>query len=212
MRAVGVSILALTACVGGGRVNIAPLPPEPTPEQRVALWEMYRPHGNVDEIVTVCSNQGGCDRSEQRVIIFGDHRIVRESEDLAPLVAPDSETMMHSRRAQRFASHANMWSVAGLVAGATGLVMLLGGNDNVRLYGIGILLVGGGIAGYESRADARDARNATSESFAAYPNDLAARLRVCSNGLAVVPCEAPPPAPPPPQPPATNVPARTATR
>lgn len=205
MKLLGLVGVMLTACVGGGggHLKVDPLPPNPTPEERVALWERYRPHGNVDEVVRICS-RGGCDRTEYRVIAFGDGRIVRDPDDLAPLVAPESETVAHTRRAERFASRANWWFAATAVAVVSGFVLSVAGNSNHNGTeldtGVGLLLGGTLIGGAMVRAEARNARNAASEAFGAYPTDLAARLHVCSSGLAVVPCEAPPPpaAPAPP--------------
>lgn len=198
----GLVAVGVTACASGGHLKVDPLPPNPTPQERVALWERYRPHGNTDEVVTICQRGGGCDRTEYRVIVFGDGRIAREPEDVAPLVAPDSETVAHTRRAEHFASRANWWSAASAITVVSGIILGFAGNSanngSELDAGLGLILVGTLVGGTMIRAEARNARNATSEAFGSYPTDLANRLHVCSSGLAVVPCESSGPPPPPP--------------
>lgn len=204
MKYLGLVVVGGMACASVEHVSVTPLPPDPTPQQRMWFWEAYRPRGDVTEIITSC-NGHDCFSSKNKVIQFADGRIARDPEDLAPLVAADSRTMHEAHRATRVAREAHCVWLGGLAMIAGGLVAGADGNqsydDTERNVGLGVMaagLVTAIIAGGVNRHIAHAAQDAA---IAAYPHDLAEQLHVCFNGVTMVPCELNTPGAPPPPPP-----------
>src|SRR3569623_3310501 len=101
-------LLGLAGGAGGGapageHVQLAPLPPSPTPDQRGWSGNAVRPRGELTESTTTCDRHGGCFTTTNGAIELPDGRTVRDPEDLAPLVAPESVTLAHARKANRAA-------------------------------------------------------------------------------------------------------------
>lgn len=183
---------AASACASVEHVSITPLPPDPTPQQRMWFYETYHPTAKGEEIITVC-NGNACNSTRHPLVRLGDGRVVRDPDDLAPLVAPDSHMLAESRRAHRADLHAHLWALGTVVAVVAGLAIGVDGhnnNDSGELgLGVGIgaggLLVGA-IGAYIVREHAHDARVSA---FSWYPHDLAEKLHVCWTGAQTVPCE-----------------------
>jgi hypothetical protein len=204
MKYLGLVVVVVAACGASvDHIAVTPLPPNPTPDQRMWFWEAYRPRGDVIEYVTRCYH--GCSTTKNKVIQLADGRVVHDPEDLAPLVAPDSRTLREAHRANSTAQSGRWWTLGGLAMIAGGLVLGADGNQSddttERNVGIGVMVVGlatAVIAGSITRSTVYDARSAA---FAWYPHDLADNLHVCFNGTTVTPCELNTPGAPPPPPP-----------
>jgi hypothetical protein len=192
MKLMGLVVVGVTACAGVQHVDVAPLPPNPTPDQRMWAWETYRPRGDLVEVITRCG-RGGCSTTSNKVVAFADGRLVRDPEDLTPLVAQDSRTAVEAHRATHQLHRGQTWALVGAGMLVGGFVVAMKGNQNddstEQDIGIGVM-VGGLIAACAGswiiRTDVREARDTA---LTWYPHDLADQLRVCFNGTAVVPCE-----------------------
>jgi hypothetical protein len=210
MKCLGLVVVAVTACAPSlDHVAITPVPQNPTPAQRQWFWDTYHPAGKGMETLTSCTRDRygtHCDTTQRPFVILPDHREVRDPADFAPLVAPDSRTMVAAERAHAADRHQDSFAIATVVGLVAGVVVAVYGHSNANdtlLYGgIGLaatsILVGG--AGRMIEKDG--ALEARSKAFGWYPHDLAENLHVCFNGVTVTPCEentpgAPPPAPPP---------------
>jgi hypothetical protein len=199
-------LTSVTACFGGGRrVTFRPLPTTLSPAQRVDAFHRYRENTKEWMVLRRCG-QGSC--SDSKVMLLGDRTAVYVAEDLLPLVDPQSETARAARRSARQSSRANLWMGAGILSLVAGLVVGTRGLGEGDIHDTTNMKIGGVIAGagfitaiafvVHHAGNAEDAKN---RAFRSYPRDLAARLRVCVQGIAVVPCEAPLPPQPPSQPP-----------
>jgi len=184
--------VAATGCASVEHVSVTPLPPDPTPQQRIWAYETYYPAAKGEEVIKYCRGIQ-CNETRNPVVKFADGQLVRDPEDLAPLVSPESHTMSEAHRATRAHANAGWWGL-GMVAGIVGGLVVAGeGNDannttelEVGLgVAVGSLLVGG-IAAYIERDHVHDAR---ATAFAWFPHDLAEKLRLCWNGAQSVPCE-----------------------
>ena len=131
---------------------------------------------------------------ENKVIQFADQRVVRDPEDLAPLVAPGSRTMREAHRATRAARTGHYWWLGGAVMIGGGVVVGAHRNqtedDTERNIGIGVMVVGVATAIIASAVTRHTVRDARETALAWYPHDLAENLHLCVNGVTVMPCEA----------------------
>ena len=204
MKYLGLVVVAVTACASVEHTAVTSLPPNPAPNQRMWFWGAYRPRGDVTEMITTCSRDG-CFTSKNKVVQFADQRVVRDPEDLAPLVAPDSRTMREAHRATRAATTGHHWWLGGVALIVGGVVVGAHGNqaadDTERNIGIGVMVVGAATAIIASAVTRHTVRDARETAFAWYPHDLAEKLQLCLNGVTVMPCEAIVPGAPPPPPP-----------
>lgn len=202
-------VVALTSCGAPSveHVALAPLPPNATPEQRVWIYNALSPRADLTERTTSCDRHGACFTTDKAALELSDGRVVRDPEDLAPLVAPESSTLAHAHKASHAASRLTWWGGAAITALVGGFLLSMhghdDGNDTELEIGLGVALGGlvmGAAAGVIERDNINDERRAA---FATYPHDLAARLALCVNGQIVMPCEQNAPAyvaPPPPDP------------
>src|SRR3954469_3103088 len=121
--------VAAIGCASVEHVSVAPLPPDPTPQQRTWAYETYYPAAKGEEIIRYCRGIQ-CNTTRNPVVRFADGRLVRDPDDLAPLVAPDSHTMIEAHRASRAHANAQWWGL-GMVAGILGgLIVSAHGNDS----------------------------------------------------------------------------------
>jgi hypothetical protein len=199
---------AASACASVEHVSVTPLPPEPSVQQRMWAYETFHPAGKGEELITVC-NRNGCNTTRHPFVQFANGPMVRDPEDLAPLVAPDSKTLSEAHRATRADSRASWWGLGMVIGIAGGFIVSADGNsrgnDTELEVGLGValgsLLVGAAGA-YIERDTVYTAR---ASAFSWYPHDLAEKLHVCWNGAAVVPCESIAPGAPPEQPRDPNI-------
>src|SRR3569623_661180 len=103
MKLLGLVVVAGCGAPSVEHVQLAPLPPSPTPDQRVWIFNAVRPRGELTESTTTCDRHGGCFTTTNGAIELPAGRTVRDPEDLAPLVAPESVTLAHARKAHRAA-------------------------------------------------------------------------------------------------------------
>jgi hypothetical protein len=204
MKYLGLVVVTVAACAPVEHVAVTPVPPNPTPQQRMWFWDTFRPEGNVEEVITVCRSTGGCTTTRNTVIRFTDRRVVRDPIDLAPLVDPASRTRLDAESAIQSRHHARLWAVATVAGVIAGLALGVDGHnsDNTTELGIGIGIGAGSLlaGAIGSNIAAHNAREASASAFAWYPHDLAEHLHVCFNGVTVMPCEANTPGTPPPPP------------
>jgi len=193
MKLLGLVVVAGCGAPSVEHVQLAPLPPSPTPDQRVWIFNAVRPRGELTESTTTCDRHGGCFTTTNGAIELPDGRTVRDPEDLAPLVAPESVTLAHARKANRAAGRLAWWGAGAITALAGGFLVSMNGHDNGNdtelEIGLGVAVGGlmlGAMAGYIERDTINDERRAA---FASYPKDLAARLSLCPSGQLVMPCE-----------------------
>lgn len=196
MKWLGLGLGLVVAACGAPsveHVELAPLPPSPTPDQRVWIFNAVRPRGELTESTTTCDRHGGCFTTTNGAIVLPDGRTVRDPEDLAPLVAPQSGTLVHAHKASRAAGRLAWWGAGAITALVGGFLVSMNGHDNGNdtelEIGLGVAVGGlmlGAMAGYIERDTINDERRAA---FASYPNDLAARLSLCPSGQLVMPCE-----------------------
>src|SRR3569623_2950319 len=127
-------LLGVVVVAGGGapaveHVQLAPLPPSPTPDQRVWSFNAVRPRGELTESTTTCDRHGGCFTTTNGAIELPDGRTVRAPEDLAPLVAPERVPHAHARKASRAAGRLAWWGAGALAALVGGFLVSMNGHD-----------------------------------------------------------------------------------
>jgi hypothetical protein len=185
-------VLVLVGCGTNHHITVPPLPPQPTPEQRLDIWQHWHSRAHATETVTTC-NRVSC-RSEDHAIVQLEGGVeVRHVEDVLPLVPADSNTARAANEVLRLRAKRSKynWLMAiGSVVGAT--VAIVGAREDsmaVGFSGVGVLagsLVVGAIGKYFVD---EDIDVVTKRGFDSYDQDLAHRLQVCVRGMAVVPCE-----------------------
>jgi hypothetical protein len=182
-----VLLLSLVACAPS-HVNFPPPATDLTPEQRVDEYNHLV--GTKEHWISQNGNM------VQHSIILQDGREVYYPEDLIPLVAPDSATATHARKAASARTSASRWSLVGSLAFLTGLIVTFKSFDSSPTgtrIGLGIALGGliawGGVGTYYKFKTTSQ----THAAYEAFDDDLAARLNVCVAALQIVPCEVVPP-------------------
>ena len=142
-----------------------------------------------------CNGRGGCATNTERTMYLANGTQVHHAEDLLPVVAPDSAAAASVHAAQRSASSRRtyvMVALAGLlVAVVAGHQAFssdedVGGGTKLALYGGGAVFVVGAIGSYYYGQEADMAHD---DAIHQYNEGLAKQLRVCVDGLRVVPCE-----------------------
>lgn len=183
---------------GPAHVHLTPLPPNPDPAQRVALYQQYRPTAVITTALVNCI--GSC-QPETEGLVLGNGMKVQHPEDVLPLFSPDSST---ARAASRLASahrRQNLWTAAfigGLsVGGGLSIDGHVNGNASEQVAGVALVVAALGclVGDYVEGRGMRENQEAV---YGNYDRDLARELRVCTRGFAIVPCEASgPPGPAP---------------
>jgi hypothetical protein len=174
------------------------------------FWESYKPVAKGEETISHCRGIS-CNTTHYPLVRIADGRRIRDPDDVAGLVAPDSRTLREAQRADRAAGRIKWWGL-GLVAGlAGGFILSAHGNDvndtTMIEVGLGIALgsiIIGSAGAYIEKTNVEEAR---ATAWGWYAHDLADELHLCFNGVNVVPCEAnasapgapAPPTPPPPR-------------
>jgi hypothetical protein len=203
MKYLGLVAVAVIGC-GPPHVTVHPLPPNATPQQRMAMWQQYRPTGELTETFRSCGGRGvhyGCSSSSNKGLIFADGEVVRDLTDLEQLVSPTSETAQHVHRAQSYRHRAILFELAAAAAVVGGFYVASHadqGSSDVKT-GIGIMIGGLLVGGIGAAIEIHGQHAERDAAFGWYPHDLADQLHLCFNGLAVTPCESvtPSSAPPP---------------
>jgi hypothetical protein len=186
--------LLLAGC--STHVDLTPLPPRMTPEQRVQAFAKLRVAERGTETVVACAGRR-CGASPRPVLILADGTEVRQAEDLLVVVPPDSATARSARRVTELKSRSGWVKAGGLAGFLTGLAIAYKGvstdepNFTIMGIGVGVALATGITAGVMSTLMARDAQRYTRQAFRTYEDDLVQHLALCARGLALVPCEAP---------------------
>jgi hypothetical protein len=200
-------IALVTVLLGACRahVDLEPLPPRLTREQRMNAFEKLRPQERSTEIAVSCRGTA-CSTAINPMLVLGDGTEIQEPDDLLVVVPPDSETARAAARAARVRSQ-RTWLAVGTVLGAfAGLAMFTyegwrshqefasGNADESTLgslayVGLGVGL-GSALVGYIGHHYLQGRENAHKRrAFASYETDLASRLQICATGLRLVPCE-----------------------
>ena len=186
MKRAGVLIL-VAACQ---TANLPRLPVQMTPAQRVTIFQQW--HGTI-ETDAVSGQQ------ETVSITFANGNSTSDPEDLLPVLPPDSEAVRHIRASSGLRKRSVAWWAGGVVGFAVGLIVgfNLVGRDRQGdqdwstakypiIAGLGALIVGSAVF-YFYRQRAFDE---ASRAYNTYNADLATRLQVCVDGLAVRACDA----------------------
>ena len=190
---VALAVVVLASC-GHGHVSFPTPPPTLTPEQRVGAYNQLV---GTEEHTVVSRNYSS------HSIILANNLEVYYPEDLEPLVRPDSETMRHVNASLRARHSRSMWRLAGyplaIVGGLSWLATAGSDTAGTATKAVGPVLLLSGLAalGVSIYYDFVN-RSETTDAYHSFNDDLATRLAVCVNGLAVVPCEMMQQAPPPP--------------
>lgn len=140
-------------------------------------------------------------RIDNESIVLGDGRQVREADDLLPVVGPESNTALHARAAADAEHRQLIGALVGIGIAALGGgiwyssrsddVQNIPGSDTGKVAGIGLVTFGTVITLFTAAWFHSEARDEERAAFASYGDDLAARLQVCVDGLAVKPCGEP---------------------
>ncbi|MFO0556441.1 MAG: hypothetical protein U0269_00340 [Polyangiales bacterium] len=187
--------LSLSACAP--HVSLPAALPRTAPTQaRLAQYNALRPMQTMT-VVTV-GNNGGSSMATQTMLANGTN--VYYSEDLLPLVGPNSQSWRHTETAQTLESVSTWTTVGGvLLAGAGAALIVLGPSslrwnvDTTITVGLGFLIpaalsaLTGGITRYVAGWQRRDA-------FLAFDNDFRGNLGLCLTGTGFADC-APTPLP-----------------
>ena len=200
----------LIGCVS--HVTLPVPPPTLTAEQRIGWFNSLAGETEKTTTITTCQNLSCSTRIEKEMRLVNGTTI-EASEDLLPVVRPDSTTAQHARAARRARDRGSSWAWGSL--GAAAAIVLVSSlvadapspEDHTLLYAWGAaatVATVGYIVNYVSKAEAVEEDGFA---FRAYTKDLADRLNVCVLGYQLVPCEYRPPPPAPSGPPGANEPA-----
>lgn len=158
---------------------------------------------------TTCSNRGGC--SSTQYLVLADGSEIWHPEDLAPVVAPQSEAGASMRRLLQLQERAWFWRKVMLVPMGVGIAFAVAAiaTESAPLGWSALGLIGGGfvVGGAGVIVSNFRIRKATYQLFEQYDGGLAAQLNICARGMAVVPCDAPD-TPTPPDPVLRSLPQR----
>jgi hypothetical protein len=198
-------ILAYGPCVAvalaGCLVNVplqAP-PPNASPDERMQAYANLAPAATTTSVVV--TNNAVTVHSE---LILHGGQIIADPADLLPVVDPQSVTAVAAQRSADARSTARVWGIAALVGVVAGAIVLAAdgiqtpgvdamGNATggitttgvVAIVGMSVAAVVGGIGAAYYNHIAHEQKQAA---FATYDDALRAHLRICANGLQVVPC------------------------
>jgi hypothetical protein len=206
-------VVAVAGCVQAGtHVGFREPHENLTPDERVATFEAYRGITETTVICTNCLQQETDDRSMR----MANGIVVHRADDLVPLVSKYSTTAEHARATTRATWRDLWWTVASGAVVALGTYLWYSAASSKdtpspkteERIGIG-LVIGGVLASVGAGIYYRVRFNSeTHLAYKSFNDDLADRLRVCSDGLLVVPCETltAPPTPAAPTTPTTKPP------
>lgn len=187
------------ACGGPQHVELAPMPTNLAPAQRVEVFNRLRRAGEIRTVTTSCGNYG-CRTSTSTSMVMANGTVIDLAEDLLPLVPRDSATGRAATSAGEAHDRASWWGKAAWLTGTVGFGVLMYGFYKVNTPEeiIGGTLFGAGVAaGIVWAVSYYDAKLDTRAAFDHFTPDLANELALCVSGLSIVPCEAPPSAPAP---------------
>lgn len=191
MRGVLVVVLVAVGC--GQHVELRPLPPALASEQRLGAFQQLREGAKAEETITTCFSNGGCASHTRPVLVLANGEEIREAEDVEPVVDPGStagiavQKIHHRKRIKHVIQAA---TVLAVIVGGYTLVKGFERHDRDLDTAGAIIGVIGGLGGLFAIVIANDSiAEAQRTVFAHYDEGLAARLQLCVNGLALVPCE-----------------------
>jgi hypothetical protein len=206
MRAGWIATIALVSACSRPHVTLPTIPPDLPPDQRVQVFNDLHATGEKTVTTTSCNGMGGCSTNVDKTLFLANGTRVYHAEDLLPVVGPESTTagavrdMQESRRKARVYSLISIASAVGFI----GIVVFSFRGDNPGFSTpaeLGLLATGAGVlvGGFGAWWQTRQAVAHWADANEGYNEGLAQRLNVCTNGLAVVPCETgvPPPQPQP---------------
>ncbi len=187
-------VLGLVACSTNHHIKVPPLPPQPTPQQRLDIWQHWHSRAAQTERVTTCSRVS-CDTREHAIVVLEGGVEVRHVEDLLPIVAPDSTSARAAHEVLRLRDKRPKYNwIMGLGALVGTGVTITGAKEDsmaIAFSGVGIIAVTAIVGVVAKHFIDKDIDAATNRGLDAYNDSLAARLNVCVQGYAIVPCEAP---------------------
>lgn len=206
MRAGWIAGLALISACSRPHVTLPTIPPDLTVEQRVQVFNDLHATGEKTVTTTNCNGMGGCSTNVDKTLYLANGTHVYHPEDLLPVVGPESATALAVRDVHEARRKARVYSWVSIASavGFIGLVVFSFRGDSPGFSTptkLGLLATGGGVlvGGFGAWWQTRQAVEHWGEANERYNEGLAQRLNVCTNGLAVVPCESgvPPPQPQP---------------
>jgi hypothetical protein len=171
------------------------LPAHASPQERVDAFRRLVTRTEWTVRTTTCRNTGGCSTTAASSIELGDGTVVRHADDLLPVLPADGAAARNARASARARRRKHIATLVSLGASIGGVALLYDrlhrdtGSTRELKAGLGMLLVAGisAVVYGVSNAQEEDRRVAA---FRTYPDELAAHLRLCSTGLALVACEA----------------------
>jgi hypothetical protein len=195
-------VAAASACATG-HVDLRPLPPNPTPQERVALFNAYKPTGLAVDLGVHCAVAGTylqeCTPTVDNTSLMLGSVEVRRPEDLLPVVAESSESAKQARAAQTASDDAELVGIGGLGLAVIGALVWvesrsddsqnIQGSPTAQAVGLTRAATGVAIAAlgswlFHARAEAH-----MRAAFATYRAGLAERLQICFTGFTAYPCE-----------------------
>ena len=192
MRAAGWGLVLLVTGCFNRHVEIPTPPPDLTPEQRLIAFEQYREGGRGVEWTTTCGRHG-CTTTSRNLLLLRNGSEIRYAEDLLPVLSPKTPayraavTAQHARRRVR---QFQLFALGGFLGGI-GLVVLAVKAESLPIgYTGAVIMIGAPIAGVTGWiVNIVRGSVATNVVFETYDQSLAETLQICSQGLAVVPCD-----------------------
>ena len=181
-------------------VTLPTVPLDLLPEQRVQMfYQLYATRENT-VTTTTCQSGGGCSTNVDKTLYLANGTQVYDPEDLVPVVSPDSATARAVHNVHEERRKVRTYGMLAMACMAGSFFFLFKGDDlgSSALVKVGLPVTFGGalISAVLGRHHFRAATAYWSEANESYNAGLAQRLRVCTNGLAIAPCESAPPSAP----------------
>lgn len=184
----------VVSCVLGGcfpeHVDLAPLPPSMTPEQRLAAFAYLRATAREE---TVTCQGFSCSDPSNTGVVLGSGQMVQQAGDLLPVLAPDSAAAEEARGARSSEDRRKWWYLAGAVTlfgGGYWLSHTSNSDTGDFSTAAAVFTLGGTLAvilGFT--VDRHIGREHANYAFKLYGTAIARRLAICADGLNIVPCE-----------------------
>jgi hypothetical protein len=185
------SLLAACATPGG----LPALGALQTSAERLEAYESLRPIGNNVRVVPGDPEYEPA-RGEIVFVVLEDGRRIDDPAQLAAVVGADRETARAGRRVAELEQQSRLVRVAGVIVAIAGAGLWAYGeheDDGVaELGGLAIVDVGLLTSLWLAPRYQRRANAARTRGFRAYERELRERLRLCLDGVRVVPCEVTP--------------------
>ena len=195
---IAIAIAMVSAC-SRPHVTLPTVPPDLLPEQRVQMFnQLYATRENT-VITTSCQAGGGCSTNVDKTLYLANGTQVYHPEDLLPVVGPDSATAraVHNMHEER--RKVRTYGLLTMACMAGSFFFLFKGDElgSSALVKVGLPATFGGalLSAFLGRHHFRAATAYWSEANESYNAGLAQRLRVCTSGFAIAPCESAPPVP-----------------